>query len=218
MKVKICGITRLEDARVAIDAGADLLGLNFYPPSPRSISIPQATTLCDTLREEYGNDCPPLVGVFVNMPIGDISILTEKVGLKFAQLSADETNNMLVELRGMGFKAIRPMNKAMALEDVKYFAETMPQDERVPSLLLDAYHPKLYGGTGEQASVEVALAVKEVVPRLMLAGGLNPDNIAERVKAIRPWGVDVASGVEDDEPGIKSADKMRAFIKTAKEA
>ena len=148
MKVKICGITRLEDARVAIDAGADLLGLNFYPPSPRSIAIDKATVLCDALREEYGSNCPPLVGVFVNMPIGDISILTEKVGLNFAQLSADETNNMLVELRGMGFKAIRPMNKAMALEDVKYFAETMPEDERVPSLLLDAYHPKLYGGTG----------------------------------------------------------------------
>ncbi|MEL7433142.1 MAG: N-(5'-phosphoribosyl)anthranilate isomerase, partial [Chloroflexota bacterium] len=84
--------------------------------------------------------------------------------------------------------------------------------------MIGAYHPKLYGGTGEQASVEVALAVKEAVPRLMLAGGLNPDNVAERVKAIRPWGVDVASGVEDDEPGIKSADKMRAFIKAAKEA
>lgn len=218
MKIKICGITRLEDARIATEAGADLLGFNFYAKSPRSLPVSDARAICVTLREDYGKKCPTLVGVFVNMPMGDISIITEKVGLDFAQLSADETNNMLVELRGMGFKAIRPMNKAMALEDVKYFSETMPTNKRAPSLLLDAYHPKLYGGTGEQASTEVALAVKAEVPRLMLAGGLNPENVAERIVAVRPWGVDVASGVEDDEPSIKSADKMLAFIRAAKEA
>jgi phosphoribosylanthranilate isomerase len=156
------------------------------------------------------------VGVFVNAAQGDISIITEKVGLDFAQLSGDETIEMLAELRGMGIKAIQPMNKMMALDDVEYFGKQMPTDERAPSLLLDAYHPKLYGGTGEQASVDVALAVKEKVPRLMLAGGLKPENVVERVAAIAPWGVDVASGVEDETPGIKSAEKVRAFIKAAK--
>lgn len=218
MKVKICGITRLEDAVIAIEAGADLLGLNFYKPSPRSISINDAVEMCDILRDELGDNCPTLVGVFVNMAMGDISIIAEKVGLDFAQLSADETVPMLLELRGIGFKSIRPMNLDMALDDAEYFSETMPGDERAPSILLDAYHPELYGGTGEEASVEVALAVKERVPRLMLAGGLKPENIAERVRAIRPWGVDVASGVEDGEPGIKSAEKMYDFIKAAKEA
>lgn len=218
MKVKICGITRIDDAVDAIEAGADLLGFNFYKPSPRSISIDNATEICDILRDELGDNCPTLVGVFVNMAMGDISIISEKVGLDFAQLSADETDRMLLELRGIGFKSIRPMNLDMALDDVQYFSKTMPGDERAPSILLDAYHPKLYGGTGEQASVEVALAVKERVPRMMLAGGLKPENVAERVRAIRPWGVDVASGVEDGEPGIKSAEKMLAFIKSAKEA
>ncbi|MEM9951992.1 MAG: phosphoribosylanthranilate isomerase [Chloroflexota bacterium] len=218
MKVKICGITRLEDALKASELGADLIGLNFYEPSPRSLSVADATQLADALRAELGNETPTLVGVFVNMAMGDISIITEKVGLDFAQLSGDETIPMLQELRGMGFKSIRPMNLDMALDDLNYFSEIMPQDERAPSILLDAYHPKLYGGTGEQASVEVALAIKEKVPRLMLAGGLKPENIAERVQAIRPWGVDVASGVEDDQAGIKSAEKMRAFIQSAKEA
>jgi len=218
MKVKICGITRLEDALIAAEAGADLLGLNFVKASPRYIEPDAAATLCDTLREKLGDKCPTLVGVFVNLATNDLEMIMEKVGLDFAQLSGDETDEMLEELRGIGFKSIRPMNKAMALDDVKYFHDYMPSDERVPSILLDAYHPKLYGGTGEQASVEVALEVKELVPRLMLAGGLKPENVAERIKAIRPSGVDVASGVEDDEPGIKSAEKMRAFIKAAKEA
>ncbi|MDQ7035722.1 MAG: hypothetical protein Q9P01_13070 [Anaerolineae bacterium] len=95
------------------------------------------------------------------------------------------------------------------------FRQHFPTDERVPSILLDAYHPKLYGGTGEEASTEVALAVKELVPRLMLAGGLNPKNVADRVAAIEPWGVDVASGVES-EAGIKDIAKVKAFIKAAK--
>lgn len=218
MKVKICGITCLEDALIAIDAGADLIGLNFYPPSPRSIDTASAVQLCDSLREKLGNKCPTLVGVFVNMAMGDISIITEKVGLDFAQLSGDETDTMLQELRGIGFKCIRPMNMDMALDDVNYFSETMPKSDNAPSILLDAYHPNLYGGTGEEASQEVALAVKDLVPRMMLAGGLNPENVADRVQAIRPWGVDVASGVEDGAAGIKSAEKMRAFIKMAKEA
>ena len=218
MKVKICGITRLEDALIASDAGADLLGLNFYKPSPRSVDIESARQLCDTLREKLGDKCPTLVGVFVNMAMGDISIITEKVGLDFAQLSGDETDTMLQELRGIGFKSIRPMNMDMALDDVNYFSKTMPKKDNAPSLLLDAYHPSLYGGTGEVASQQVALAVKEQVPRMMLAGGLNPDNVAERVQAIRPWGVDVASGVEDGTAGVKSTEKMRFFIKLAKEA
>lgn len=216
MKVKICGITDLENALAVAAAGADLLGFNFYKQSPRYIAVvDKATTICDGLRQELGDECPVLVGVFVNATVGDISIITNKVGLDFAQLSGDETDRMLVELRGMGFKSIQPMNKAMALDDVQYFSKHFPTNERAPSLLLDAYHPKLRGGTGEQASTEVALAVKELVPRLMLAGGLNPDNVAERVAAIQPWGVDVASGVES-EPGIKDIAKVNAFISAAK--
>jgi phosphoribosylanthranilate isomerase len=216
-KVKICGITTLEDALAAAEAGADMLGFNFFKQSPRYVRPETATGICNMLRAELGADCPVLVGVFVNELVSKISSITAQAGLHLAQLSGDESDAMLAELRGIGFKSIRPMNLQMALDDVQYFSKTMPASDRAPSLLLDAYHPKLYGGTGEQASTEVALAVKERVPRLMLAGGLTSENVGERVQAIQPWGVDVASGVESsDQPGIKDAGKMRAFVAAAK--
>ncbi len=214
-KVKICGITSLADALVAAEAGADLLGLNFYKSSPRYVTSENASNICDSLREQLGAECPVLVGIFVNELVSNVSLITGQVGLDFAQLSGDESDAMMAELHGIGFKAIRPMNLAMALDDVQYFSNSMPSDERAPSLLLDAYHPNLFGGTGEEASVEVALAVKERVPRLMLAGGLNPENVAARIEVIQPWGVDVASGVEA-EPGVKNAALVKAFIAAAK--
>lgn len=218
VKVKICGITLLEDALMAAQAGADMLGFNFYKPSPRYIEPAAATILCDTLREQLGAACPTLIGVFVNEGVGNISIISNKVGLNFVQLSGDESAPLLKELRGIAFKAIQPMNMAMALEDVAYFEAQFPTQERVPSLLLDAYHPSLRGGTGEAVGIELALVVKAKVPRLMLAGGLTPDNIAQRVQAIQPWGVDVASGVESGVAGIKDSAKVTAFIQAAKEA
>lgn len=212
-RVKICGVTTLDDALMAADAGADMLGLNFYKKSPRFIDPNRARDLCDALRAKLGAACPLLVGLFVNEVVGKISTTMDKVGLDFAQLSGDESVEMLREMRGVAYKGIRPRNQAEALDDVGYFMPALPANERIPALLLDAHHPSLYGGTGEQADVGIALAVKAAVPRLMLAGGLNPDNVAEKVRAVQPWGVDVASGVEiDDQPGVKDAAKVRAFI------
>lgn len=218
MRVKICGVTKLDNARMVVAAGADMLGLNFYKPSPRHIELDAARELCDALRAEYGKSCPVLVGVFANAVVSDIAYITNHVGLDFAQLSGDETADVLKELRGIGYKAIRPMNADLAADDVAYFREQMPQNERAPSILLDAYHPKLYGGTGEEANIEVANLVKAQVPRMMLAGGLEPENVAERVRAIQPWGVDVASGVEGSTPGIKDEARVKAFIARAREA
>lgn len=216
-QVKICGITSFDDALMAAQAGADLLGFNFYRKSPRYIAPEVAQPICDALRQQLGAACPVLVGIFVNEVVGVISAITRKVGLDSAQLSGDESEDMLRELRGISFKAIRPANMAQALDDVQYFSATLPANERIPSLLLDAHHPQLYGGTGEQASIEVALAVRERVPRLMLAGGLTPDSVAARVQAVQPWGVDVASGVEfDGQPGRKDPSRVRAFIQSAK--
>ncbi|MEO0565683.1 MAG: phosphoribosylanthranilate isomerase, partial [Chloroflexota bacterium] len=192
MKVKICGVTTRDDAVMVAEAGADLIGLNFYKASPRYIDPQAAGTITDALRQHLGEHVPVFVGVFVNAPVSEISRIMGVAGLDFAQLSGDESDDVLHELRGQGFKGIRPPNKALALDDADYYSKEFINDPRIPSLLLDAYHPKLYGGTGETASVEVALAVKDMVPRLMLAGGLNPDNVGERVNAIRPWGVDVA--------------------------
>ncbi|MCB9452017.1 MAG: phosphoribosylanthranilate isomerase [Anaerolineaceae bacterium] len=216
-RVKICGVTTLDDALAAAEYGAHLLGLNFYRQSPRFIHPDNARILCDELRAMLGDACPTLVGVFVNATGSDIAYVVGHARLDFAQLSGDESDAVLVELRGRAYKAIRPPNMTLALEDVKYYRSVFPSDERIPSLLLDAYHPNLYGGTGEQASVEVALAVKELVPRLMLAGGLTPENVGGRVAQIQPWGVDVASGVEST-PGVKDYDKMRIFADAARNA
>lgn len=218
MIIKICGITTLEDALDAARAGADMLGFNFFKRSPRYISPDDAARLCNTLRAELGDATPILVGVFVNEIVGRISMTMEKVGLRYAQLSGDESVDMLKELRGISFKAIRPRNKVEALDDTAYFLPGASSDTHIPSLLLDANMPGQYGGTGQQASEEVALAVKASVPRLMLAGGLNPVNVAAVVRAVQPWGVDVASGVEGDTPGRKDAHLVRQFIQAVREA
>ncbi len=142
MKVKICGITTLEDGLLAARAGADLLGLNFYAKSPRYLDPAAARILCDGLRAELGADCPLLVGVFVNEILSKISRTMEQVGLNYAQLSGDESGELLRELRGIGFKALRPRSKAEALDDAAYYGQYAPTDERIPTLLVDAYNPQ----------------------------------------------------------------------------
>jgi phosphoribosylanthranilate isomerase len=213
--VKICGIVTLEDGLAAADAGADLLGLNFYRKSPRFVEVDVAAVITAAMREKLGAACPLFVGLFVNEAVGTISRTMETVGFRWVQLSGDESPDMLRELRGTAYKGIRPRKPAEAAEDAALFAAFGPQDVRVPSLLVDAYHPALYGGTGESASAEVISAA--AAPRVMLAGGLTPANVAERVAALKPWGVDVASGVEvQGQPGRKDAAKMRAFVRAAK--
>ena len=207
--VKICGVTTIEDA--LISAEADMLGLNFYKPSPRYIEPQKAREMTDKLRERLGDDCPVLVGVFVNESAENISSTMDIVGLDFAQLSGDERPEMLNELGSKAFKAIRPADMEAALRDVDVYGNGTIHC--APTILVDAYHPNLYGGTGEQTNVDVALAIKSKTERMMLAGGLTPQNVGERVREIGPWGVDVASGVEvDGLPGIKDADKIKAFI------
>lgn len=218
MKVKICGVTQYDNALMVAKAGADMIGLNFYRQSPRYIDPADAGQLTDRLRQTLGDSCPTIVGVFVNAPFSHISQTMEVAGLDFAQLSGDESDELLHELQGLGYKAIRPPNEALAVDDANYYSKEFIKDERIPSLLLDAYHPKAYGGTGEQTSVAIAQAVKRIAPRLMLAGGLKPDNVAERVRQIMPWGVDVASGVEASQPGIKATEKVNTFIQAAKTA
>jgi phosphoribosylanthranilate isomerase len=214
-RVKICGVTTVADALFCAEAGAALLGLNFYPPSPRFLPPEAARLITDELRRTLGPRCPLLVGVFVNASAGEIAQAIEIAGLDAAQLSGDESPATVAALDRRAIKAIRPRTRAEALEQAALFAASMPGDERLPSLLVDAYHKDLYGGTGEQAGREVAVAVRQQVPRLLLAGGLTPENVADRVRAIQPWGVDVASGVESGQPGIKDPAKVAAFIAAA---
>jgi len=216
VKVKICGITVLDDALFAARAGADFIGLNFYPLSKRYITPEAAAILVADLRAELGDSAPLMVGVFVNAVVSDISQIYHSAGLDGVQLSGDESEAVLRELRGRSFKAIRPPTLALAKDDVSYFVPTFPSDDRLPSVLLDASVPGEYGGTGVPAEIELSRWVKNNVPRLMLAGGLTPENVAERVALIQPWGVDVASGVEGDRPGRKDPDKVRWFVQQAK--
>lgn len=213
-RVKICGITNIDDALLAAAAGADLLGFNFYPPSPRYITPQACRAITDDLRSRMGDACPVLVGVFVNEP--EIESIMDTAGLDIAQLHGDETVATLQALSGRALKAIRPRQRNEAWTMAEAFEPHAPVDKRVPSLLVDAYHRDLYGGTGEQTSVEIALAAKEQVPRLMLAGGLNPDNVGDRIRAIRPWGVDVASGVEGSDKARKDEHCIRAFMAAVK--
>jgi phosphoribosylanthranilate isomerase len=212
--VKICGITTLEDALTAAAAGADLLGFNFYYPSPRYIAPDACRLITDELRLMLGDACPVLVGVFVNEP--DAGRIAAEAGLDYLQLHGDETVAALAALNGGAFKAIRPRSRNEAWAMAEAFEPYAPADDRVPSLLVDAYHPDLYGGTGDQTSTGVALAVKEQVPRMMLAGGLNAGNVGERIRAVRPWGVDVAGGVEGDVKGRKDEQAIREFIAAVK--
>jgi phosphoribosylanthranilate isomerase len=217
VRVKICGITSIEDGLAAAHAGADMLGLNFYPKSPRYLTVDAAQKLIRDLQHDLGENCPLLVGLFVNEDADAIRAVMEKVGLRYAQLSGDEPAETLHEMKGRGYKSIRPYST----DDVAALTRCFSLDERtdtdIPSLLVDAYNPALYGGTGEQASLEVALVAKALTTRLMLAGGLKPENVGEIVTAVLPWAVDVASGVEiEGKPGKKDAIKMRDFVQAAK--
>lgn len=217
-RVKICGVRTLENALMVARAGADMIGLNFYPPSPRSLELETASEIVRGLRQALGADCPTLVGVFVNQSAEATRAIMAAVHLDFAQLSGDEPPETIAGMSGRAFKAIRPRALDDAAEAVAEFAASFPADDRVPSILVDAHHPQLYGGSGETASLAIAEQIQRMAPRLMLAGGLAADNVAERVRAIRPWGVDVASGVESGTPGIKDGDKVRAFIAAVRSA
>jgi phosphoribosylanthranilate isomerase len=216
-KVKICGVTNLEDALAAAHAGADFIGLNFYKASPRYVDFAVAQLVAGGLRVEFGERRPLLVGVFVDEPLEVLNAIADGVGLDFLQLHGDEPPELVAALKGRGIKAIRPQSVEEAVALAERYAPVVSTDDGAPSLLVDAYHPALRGGTGVQASVEVAQAIQARVPRLMLAGGLTPGNVGERVAAIQPWAVDTASGVESGDARHKDMEKVEAFIQAARD-
>ncbi len=220
VKVKICGNTNLEDALLAAEAGADFLGFIFYPPGKRSITPEVAQTI--TLRLRQLDNCPVLVGVFVNESPERMVEILESCQLDLAQLHGDEPPWLVGDERsplyGRAYKALRPTSLVEAETDAEWF--TRPElpnypITQLPSLLIDAYHPTLRGGTGQTADWTICAHLARQVPGLMLAGGLTPDNVAEAVRVVRPYAVDVASGVEAT-PGQKDPALVRAFIANAR--
>ena len=200
-KVKICGIKTVTDALAAMDAGADLIGFNFYPKSPRYIDVGTCRDIMSVMRR-YGHIT--YVGVFVNASVEEIRATIDTCGLSLAQLHGDETPEMLNTLDGKAFKAFRGVPA-----DVNGFARS-----ESPALLVDAAVKGVYGGSGVTADWSAAAELAKKCP-LLLAGGLTPENVAEAVRRVRPWGVDVASGVET-RTGEKDAAKISAFVKAVK--
>lgn len=207
-QVKICGITRLEDALAAAELGAELLGFNFYSGSKRFIQ----TGACERITAELDRRGIAIlkVGVFVNAELKEIEAILSDCGLDQAQLSGDEPASLLLALGERAYKAVRPRNQDAALEAGRIIGmRTAP-----PVLLVDAHQAGAYGGTGQTADWVTAAVLARKYP-LLLAGGLTPENVARAVRQVRPWGVDVASGVESA-PGVKDRRKMAAFIQAVK--
>ncbi len=203
VNVKICGITNAEDGLAAAAAGADALGFVFHEPSPRSITIADAAAI---IRE-----LPPLilkVGVFVNAPADFVVRAIGDCGLNLLQFHGEESPDYCMQFGLMSMKAFR-IRDATSLAQLK--------DYSTDAWLLDAYSAGKVGGTGAQFNWDLALEAKSWGRPIFLAGGLTPENVADAVQLVRPFGVDVSSGVEAS-PGRKDHGKVRAFIKAAKGA
>lgn len=214
-RIKICGITTLADARVAAQAGADLLGFIFYPPSPRYIPPEEAARIVQAMRQERGETAPRFVGVFVDADAAHLLAVRQTAGLDYAQLHGGEPPALLQQLQPWAFKALRPGSPQEAQADAEWYGDFGPSDG--PQLLIDAYDPHAYGGTGKKADWFAAAELARIYPRLLLAGGLTPANVAQAIHTVRPWGVDVSSGVESA-PGQKDPDAVHAFIRHARAA
>ncbi|HQE91935.1 MAG TPA: phosphoribosylanthranilate isomerase [Anaerolineae bacterium] len=220
--VKICGITNLEDARCAAEAGADFLGFVFYPPSPRYIAPPQAGDIIQTIRAEFGDASPRCVGVFVDASVNAVRAIIDAAGLDLAQLHGAETPAEVAALAPYAFKALRPQTLTAAQEAMQNYLTVLPCSppstaDRLPSmpeLLVDAYHPREKGGTGQTADVTIACWLAERC-HLLLAGGLTPENVTDAIAQVKPWGVDVSSGVEVAK-GEKDHTKVKKFLLAAK--
>jgi phosphoribosylanthranilate isomerase len=216
--VKICGITQSDDAHFAVEAGADMLGFIFSPSSKRYIRPDHACDITQSIHETFGPRAPLCVGVFVATEQTIVQISSECLvsGVDAAQIVGLNDPRPLTRLWAPAYACIRPQTREEAAEQAERL-ELSDISARLPTLQIDAFHPNLNGGTGETASLEVATYLSQRTRRLMLSGGLNPDNVAEYIRAVRPWAVDVASGVERG-PGVKDHEKVQSFIRNAKSA
>jgi phosphoribosylanthranilate isomerase len=204
-KVKICGIKKLDDALAAIDVGADYLGFNFYPKSVRFIEKQTCAQITTVLKKEYPHI--RLVGVFVNSSVEEVKDILDSCSLDLAQLHGDETSEMLNQLNGKAFKAFRGIPDA---ERINGFARG-----DAPAFLVDASVKDVYGGSGVTADWNGVAEMANKFP-LLLAGGLTPENVAEAVSKVKPWGVDVASGVESA-PGEKDPSRIKTFVQAVRD-
>lgn len=195
-RVKICGITRRQDAEFAIEMGADALGLVFYAPSPRAVTIAQAAEICRGL--------PPfvsIVGLFVNAHSAEIDATLEQVQLDLLQFHGDESAHYCEQFA-------RPYMKAVRMQRPDDLPIAAGDFQKASALLLDSYQTGVPGGTGQTFDWSMITPIDKP---LVLAGGLSAENVAAAIRQIRPYGVDVSGGVESAK-GIKSNEKIHAFM------
>jgi phosphoribosylanthranilate isomerase len=201
VRVKICGITNLADAQASAEAGADALGFVFYEKSPRFISMKTAAEISRALPSFIIR-----VGVFVNPTKELVLKAIAECGLSLLQFHGDEPPEFCAQFGLMNIKAFRIRNAESLKELSKY---------KTDAWLLDAYSSDNLGGTGGVFNWDLAVEAQKLKRPIFLAGGLTPQNVAEAVRKVRPFGVDVSSGVESS-PGKKDHTKVRAFIDAAK--
>ena len=201
--IKICGITNLEDAVAAVAAGADALGFNFYKPSPRYITPQTAREIIEQLPDSILK-----VGVFVNEESPKlVQNIANESGINALQLHGDESPDYCNEL------ADQYLIKALAVSHD--FDTQVIERYQVDAIMLDTKHKTLRGGTGRAFDWSIAQEVSKIVPKLYLAGGLSPENVAEAIETVRLYAVDACSSLED-RPGIKNHDRLRAFVTAVK--
>lgn len=210
-RVKICGITRREDALAAARLGVDAIGLVFYPPSPRAVTVEQARQIVDAL--------PPfvtVVGLFVNPEPEQVTAVDAQVGLDLLQFHGDETPEFC---NGFG----RPYIKAVRMREDVDLQRVAEQYASARGLLLDTYRPGVAGGTGE--AFDWTRVPEGLAGAIILAGGLNPQNVGQAIAAVQPYAVDVSGGVEAAKgvakgiaKGIKDAAKITAFMQGVESA
>ena len=203
VRSKICGITRIEDALAALEAGADAIGLVFYGKSPRAVGVEQAAAIVQAL--------PPFVtsvGLFVDMPRDELQQLLQRLPLDLLQFHGDESP---ADCEGHG----RPYIKALRVRPGEDVAAAMAPYSGAQGILLDTFVEGVPGGTG--ASFDWSLVPEDAAKPIILAGGLDADNVATAIRQVRPYAVDVSGGVEASK-GIKDAGKIRAFVRAVRDA
>jgi phosphoribosylanthranilate isomerase len=205
MQIKICGITNSNDALACAAAGVDLIGLNFYEQSPRYIGPDQARTIARALPSST-----QAVGIFVDTPIGEIRRVANEVGLRMVQLHGSESPEMCGEL-ARDFEIIKALRADDGFDARKASAYPMC------TILLDTYDEQMAGGTGEVGDWRIARETRKFATRLILAGGLNRENVAEAIATVNPDGIDVCSSLESA-PGIKDLRRVQQFVSAARNA
>jgi len=202
VKVKVCGITRSEDAFAAAELGAEFLGFNFWPQSPRAIRPDHAQKVIAELKAGI-----KIAGVFVNQPLEQVNEIAKSLRLDFVQLHGDESQQYCRQVKAPVIKALR-LGSEQDLAPIDSYTEVL--------WLIDS-RTKSFGGSGIRPDWGLAKKARDRIGQIILAGGLTPANVQAAIKAVSPWAVDVASGAESS-PGIKDQDKLKKFFQAVKNA